>query len=734
MSAAPELQAYARRWRRREWAARIVESLAVVVPAALVLTASWLRGTDTSRALVLPLAVAATLLSAPAAWRAWRRRETAGVSEAARRLDRALPALENSSELLLVEAGSLPLVQRLQRARIEARLEEVESARPSTSRLRDAAKRLLLSTGAALVVGAVVVGWRGEVSVTAGEGVSGGGIGPLRIVRVAATISPPAYTGLPAETVEGVDVEALAGSTLRWRVEAPDAARASVLLDEREPIALQRLEAGVFGVEMRVDESRLLRFVVEDGDRTVRSPFGRLIARPDDPPEVRVVEPPPFLELAADDLGALRVGAEILDDYGAESAQLVATVASGYGELVEFRERRFDFPRREALEGGRRLRVGRSLDLEELGVRPGVELFFFVEATDRRRPRPNRARSVTHIVRIPGGSGQSVGLSARLPILRVPEFFRSQRQIILDTEKLLAEEGTLTAEEFRRRSEMLGFDQRALRLRYGGLLGEEFESGAPAGFEDDEEHELEDRRLEEIEAGDDAATEALESLGPGIVHQHDSEEVATYFDDEVKRQLRQALAEMWGAEGRLRSIDPRRALPFEYRALRWLKEVQQRSRLYVQKLGFEPPPLFPDDQRLTGELDGIRTVRRERRPEATESSAEVEAIRRLTDAIARWRRDGELGDDADEVVAAALALFAGRARVDEQFDLAALAALRRWFERAGEGLPVAAATVLTIERAAWSLLPEPASAPRPAGEPSDPLHDAYLDRLAGAPR
>ncbi len=35
-----------------------------------------------------------------------------------------------------------------------------------------------------------------------------------------------------------------------------------------------------------------------------------------------------------------------------------------------------------------------------------------------------------------GGAGPSVALGSGLPVLRLPEFFRSQRQIILDTEKL----------------------------------------------------------------------------------------------------------------------------------------------------------------------------------------------------------------------------------------------------------------------------------------------------------
>jgi hypothetical protein len=41
---------------------------------------------------------------------------------------------------------------------------------------------------------------------------------------------------------------------------------------------------------------------------------------------------------------------------------------------------------------------------------------------------------------------------------------------------------------------------------------------------------------------------------------------------------------------------------YEYRALKWLKEVQQHSRLYVQCVGFEPAPIKVDEKRLCGDL------------------------------------------------------------------------------------------------------------------------------------
>jgi hypothetical protein len=61
---------------------------------------------------------------------------------------------------------------------------------------------------------------------------------------------------------------------------------------------------------------------------------------------------------------------------------------------------------------------------------------------------------------------------------------------------------------------------------------------------------------------------------------------------------------MWKAELQLRLYKPQAALPFAYKALRLLKDLQQKSRSYVAKTSYNPPPLKPE-KRLSGELDKI---------------------------------------------------------------------------------------------------------------------------------
>src|SRR5471030_459398 len=89
-----------------------------------------------------------------------------------------------------------------------------------------------------------------------------------------------------------------------------------------------------------------------------------------------------------------------------------------------------------------------------------------------------------------------------------------------------------------------------------------------------------------------------------VSHKHDNAEDAGFFDAETKKQLKATIDEMWKAELQLRTLKPKDALPFEYKALKLLKELQQQTRVYVAKTGSHMPPLKPE-KRLTGELDKI---------------------------------------------------------------------------------------------------------------------------------
>ena len=360
-----------------------------------------------------------------------------------------------------------------------------------------------------------------------------------------------------------------------------------------DTIRLEPTGAAGYRGSLEARRNALYQIVAADGADTVAGEFHRLSVRVDAPPTLVIVRPEPRTELSGD--GPVSVAVEVLaaDDYGVGTAAIVATVTTGEGEGVRFREQRLDFDSRSARPGGLLLR--RTLDLRALGMAPGDDLYFHVVARDRRTPAPNEGRSETVFISLADTSGAAAGLPAGIAITVAPEYFRSQRQIIIDTEKLIAERRSLPLQVFRDRGNGIGIDQGLLRLRYGQFTGEEFEEGG----------------------ADDTG------------HEHDTAENSTLLAESVKTKLKAAIAEMWEAELRLRTYRPSEALPFEYRALELLKQVQQDARVYVQRVGFEPPPLEPDRKRLTGKLDAIRdrqvtdSVRIERTLPAVREALEI---------------------------------------------------------------------------------------------------------------
>ena len=70
--------------------------------------------------------------------------------------------------------------------------------------------------------------------------------------------------------------------------------------------------------------------------------------------------------------------------------------------------------------------------------------------------------------------------------------------------------------------------------------------------------------------------------------------------------MKRSIANMWQAELHLMLSQPEQALPYEEQALKFLKMAKKAERIYVKRLGFEPPPVS-EQRRYLGELDEILT-------------------------------------------------------------------------------------------------------------------------------
>ena len=246
----------------------------------------------------------------------------------------------------------------------------------------------------------------------------------------------------------------------------------------------------------------------------------------------------------------------------------------------------------------------------------GDDLIVRLIVSDTRHPRANQARSAAYILRWPADAGSaSEGVDGIVQKV-LPAYFRSQRQIIIDTEALIEEQPRLGDDRFLARSDTIGVDQKILRLRYGQFLGEEFESSGQKDPAHDDAHDDAPTQQDALSADHDHAAGSDTAKGFGneanilaeFGHTHDHAEAATLLDPATRKILKAALAEMWQAELHLRQAEPRKALPYENRALDLIKQVQQSTRIYLARVGLELPPV-DESRRLSGERKGVRDPR-----------------------------------------------------------------------------------------------------------------------------
>lgn len=734
------LRGVGRRYRWRRAAAVLLPTLAAGLLLGLA-ARHWPAG------LVLVLAGA---VGVGAAWQLWPLRKL-NAAAVARRLDRQFAELEDSTGLLLTALSAPSLLAQLQQQRVAGRLGQLHAA--SSLRLPVSFKKPLWLSGLLLAGAGIIAALPpGAARVAAGVPVHFSSenpaakppaLPPARLDRVQLTVVPPAYTRLAAFTPAGASFSCPLGARVRWRVHASRVVAPAPVLElggRRVVLVPVAGQPGEFATEQTLAASTLyrLRYAGQVSDDYA------IEGRPDQLPTVRIQTLKAYTLIAA--VGTrpeVPIRAALHDDYGLRSAELVVTVAQGQGEAVKFHEVRRDL---SAGLGGEppQTEVTSLLNLPKLGLTYGDELYFYIRAVDNHG---QRARSEAFLVQWQDTAAAASALDVGMGVNTAPAYFRSERQIIIDTEKLLAEKPRLSAAEFANRCNALGFDQQSLRLRYGKFLGEEAEKGlgATAGpptadealptAEDatapaptppaPEEHDDHDHAAPPATGRKASPTAATDALLDPYIHKHDDAETADFLEPAVKAKLHAVLDEMWAAELRLRTNQPAAARPFEYRALRLLKEVQQQTRAYVRKAGFVQPPLPEATVRLTGELKGAAAPHtQENRPAPAAQPAVRAALRWL--AATQAGQPGRAADAAQlEPAGTALAQLALQ---KPGAYLPALRALRQLATAARAGRPPCASCLPTAQRALTDLLPAPTPTAAPAPAP-DRLARRYFEAL-----
>lgn len=558
-------------------------------------------------------------------------------------LNGKFPELKDSADLLVSEKPSSSL-EEVQRLRV---LQSLESVKPRvTIPHRIGQGLLILATGIvavfllpaavqrpALMMPAIVVD---SIATRFAEPVLG-------TIEIRST--PPAYTGIQSSVISGGNFKVPAGSRITWYVTFDgQPVSPAILMSSGDSLVLSQSQQpsnpatrppgdpatrpSALTASSRANQPSFYQVTWRDAKgKRYASDFFYADVREDAPPVVEVTGREQFQVVKPGESLQFDVNVTASDDYGVRDAHLIATVTKGSGESVKFREvtltfENAHFPRKQS-------KLTRHIDLGQLGLEPGDELYFYAEALDNKSPVPNLSRTETFFIALQDTAEAVTVADSGLGVDLMPDYFRSQRQLIIDTEKLIAEQRKIKKQEFNFRSNELGFDQKALRLKYGQFLGMEDEMGIGVVATVEEEHEEDEEEdpakkfghahdkenehnlVDEKKTGAKTETHAHadeeeESLDPlkAFLHNHDSEEEATFHNQSVKTKLKAALTLMWDSELHLRMYEPKKSLPYQYKILKLLKEIAQDNRAYVHRTGLDAPPI-KEEKRLTGDLDEV---------------------------------------------------------------------------------------------------------------------------------
>ncbi len=730
------------RWK----ALSLLENLLLAVAICLPLTVLATRFASLAPVWVLLASLGAG--SGSWLWLLWRHHWfSATPTDLAYYLNRRYPALEDSADLLLREPETLSPLARLQRERTQDLLEREAVVLPlkwgrslglfAASLAVSAALYVLPLSGAPDATNPIPIAFYPPDSLMGENAVP-----PPQLTKMEIRVRPPAYTGLKAYGAADPDIKAPEGSLIAWELSFDRRLVAGrIQIGEEDGIRLEGNSADAYTARYVLSKTTFYRPTWRGDDSLwVGSDYFRLEAIPDQAPKIEVTGLQPYLELSFEEGIQIPFTVKVTDDYGISDARMVATLSRGEGESVQFRDDTLRFAQ-NFRQKKKEYNLRYTLDLDKLGMRPGDELYLHIEAADNRTLSDVAlAKSGKFIIAFQNPDALKMDMAGGLAVNRLPEYFRSQRQIIIDTEKLISEEKDLDPETFQQRSNNIAIDQKLLRLRYGQFLGEEFQTvigAVPEGALDHEEGDGHDHAGEEehdhAEHAEEVETlgsedEEIAELEP-YYHAHDMSAEATFFDATTKAKLQAALAEMWDAELHLRMGRPEPALPYEYAALKLIKEIQQASRVYVQRIGFEPPTFNEAEKRLTGERDDIANPRRQvdagdafAFPALDSAATILEAM--LQDNRPPLRREYARLQAAGEELA-------GLAVERPGAYLQALQQLRSIMEneRPGERRQ----QIRAVQRVLWSLLPDPGRLPMNRQIKWGDLHSRYLEEIQRTP-
>jgi hypothetical protein len=668
------------------------------------------------------------------------------------------PDLQESADLLLQKENELTDLQHLQKKKV---LQEFEKIYPTIKLPNQIGQAI----GIFLVCVTAYVSLSGFAITSGKEQLANEKVqlqikpldaAPKAVFIESLTISvkPPSYTNIEVFTSKTAALNFPEGSTVNWLAKfSGEITETKIIFSGRDSVRLKKSGELSYGINQTLTTSGFYQLQWRDQTKTYRSDYYKIDVIKDQPPKITVSNLLQFTELTHSDKLSLDVKSTLNDDYGLHDAQIIATVAKGSGEGVKFREEkiRFNFPKNIS---GKQVVAETTLNLKKLGMEPGDELYFYIEAFDTKAPVSNRNRTETFFISLKDTASYALTSDEGLGVDLMPEYFRSQRQIIIDTEKLLKQQKQIAKQQFNSTSNELGYDQKVLRLRYGQFLGEEADSGIPHGAgpeEQEEEHAegeeeedptkafshqhdtknehnlVEDKKGASHKHGEEESEENEDPM-KAFIHQHDNTEEATFFIQSIKSKLKAALSVMWDAELYLRLYEPNKSLPYQYKALNLLKEISNDSRIYVHRMGFDPPPL-KEEKRLTADLTEIKTSTNRY---AIDEEKNLPAIRNALSLLEELtnQKEPKLTDSFKKALTRAGEELALLAIENPGASLKSLSLIRSLLDENLETIKLRN-NLLTLQKELWSILPPlPASSQKQPGSAHE-LDRKFLQQLEG---
>lgn len=452
----------------------------------------------------------------------------------------------------------------------------------------------------------------------------------LILTQTELLISPPAYTELAAIYYNDLNATLISGSKLRWKLTFSQPNRnIFIIFANGEKVYFNNANKPLYILEQQVYTTGVYRLGERvDGTEKIFPEIYTLTVTKDKKPKIKIITPEKTITEIAKN-GALEVSTtvQVSDDFKISKVEILASIAKGSGEAVKFRDQVFTFDSKALVNG---LDVySKNWQLTSLGMEPGDEMYFTVKAWDNRQPEQQLTRSVTKIIRWLEDETQLV-MSDGILIDFMPEYFKSQRQIIIDTIELIEDRAELTKDVFVETSELLGVAQSELKEKYGQYLGDEVEDGGGSHAISHEAHE----QIESVESSsehhesehhhDEAGgheSDGFEMNNFGVDksgrselinqfgHNHEDADIGIMARQDPKALMKRSIANMWQAELHLMLSEPSKALPFEQEALKYLKMAKKAERIYVKRLGFEPPPVS-EQRRYQGDLSDVLSYKK----------------------------------------------------------------------------------------------------------------------------